>query len=74
MAVVLNTLSSINIEIIIMIIIIIIIVTGGKVIWSKKIYIKWYRSRTDFRHRLTVINMNDTPVPIGQMHSFHSYV
>ena len=24
--------------------------------------------------RFTVINMNDTPVPIGQMHSFHLYV
>ena len=36
-----------------------------------------YRSGTiviDFRHRFTVINMNDTPVPIGQIHSFHSYV
>ena len=28
----------------------------------------------DFRHRLTVVNMNDTPVSIGQIHSFHSYV
>ena len=28
----------------------------------------------DFRHRLTVINMNATPVPIRQIHSFHSYV
>ena len=25
-------------------------------------------------HRFTVININDTPVPIGQIHSFHSYV
>ena len=24
----------------------------------------------DFRHRLTVINMNNTTVPIGQIHSF----
>ena len=28
----------------------------------------------DFRHRFTAINKNDTPVPIGQIHSFHSYV
>ena len=38
---------------------------------------KSYRSRTilvDFRHRFTVINMNDTPVSIGQIHSFHSLV
>ena len=30
-----------------------------------------YRSRTivvDFRHRFTAINMNDMPVPIGQIH------
>ena len=36
-----------------------------------------YISRTivvDFRHRFTVININDTPVPSGQIHSFHSYV
>ena len=35
-----------------------------------------YSSRTlveDFRHRFTVINMNGTSVPIGQIHSFHSY-
>ena len=25
----------------------------------------------DIRHRFTVINMNDTPVPNGQIHSFH---
>ena len=37
---------------------------------------KRYSSRTivvDFRHRFTVVDMNDTPVPIGQIHSFHSY-
>ena len=31
-----------------------------------------YRSRTievEFRHRFTVVNTNDTPVPIGQIHS-----
>ena len=36
-----------------------------------------YSSQTiivDFRHRFTVINMNDTPVPIGQINLFHSYV
>ena len=36
-----------------------------------------YKSRTiviDFRHRFTIISMNDTPVPIGQIRSFHSYV
>ena len=30
-----------------------------------------YKSQTilvDFRHRLTVMNMNDTPIPIGQLH------
>ena len=26
------------------------------------------------RHRCTVINMNGTLVPIGQIYSFHSYV
>ena len=37
----------------------------------------FYRSRmieVDFRHRFTVINMSDTHVPIGQIHSCHSYV
>ena len=36
-----------------------------------------YSSRTivvDFRHRFTVTSINDTPVPIGQIHLFHSYV
>ena len=36
-----------------------------------------YSSRTivaDFRHRFTVINMNDTPVPIDQIHSFQSII
>ena len=35
-----------------------------------------YRSWTivvDLRHRFTVINMIDTPVPIGQTRSFHVY-
>ena len=39
--------------------------------------VAWYSSRTiivDVRHRFTVKNMNNTPVPIGQMHSFLSYV
>ena len=27
----------------------------------------------DFRFRFTVIDMNDMPVPMGQIHSFHSY-
>ena len=26
----------------------------------------------DFRHRFTVINMNGTLIPIGQIYSFHS--
>ena len=36
-----------------------------------------YSSRTiivDFCHRFTVISMKDMPVPIGQIHSFHSFV
>ena len=28
----------------------------------------------DFGYRLTVINMNETPVSIGQMHSFYLYM
>ena len=28
----------------------------------------------DSRHSFTIINMNETPVPIGPIHSFHSYV
>ena len=42
-----------------------------------KVHRAWYSSRTivvDFRHSFTVINMNDRSVPIGQIHSFHSYV
>ena len=44
---------------------------------GNKFFTSSYRSWTiivDFSHRFTVINMNNTPVPIGQIHSFHSYV
>ena len=41
------------------------------------VYAQYYRSRAivvDFRHRFTVSNMDNMPVPIGQIHSYHSYV
>ena len=35
-------------------------------------YVYIYRAIVaDASHRFTVINMNDTHVPIGQIHSFH---
>ena len=48
-----------------------------KVVFLSLNYSVYYRSRTIvqvIRHRFTVVNMNSTPVPIGQIYSFHSYI
>ena len=42
--------------------------------WSSGYSSRMIISVVDFHYRVTVINMKDTPVFIGQMHSFHSYV